>query len=122
MIKQSHDLTLAEHEAHEKHWGNYNAFPPGWREIKAAEFAKSDFFGWTPVLTQYRQMIPNTPELINLMRYKDQAPGVVVSASLSFMPSGLGYAIVNDFWGGTIRYFQFGEQKADWLKGVDSSD
>lgn len=100
----------------------YNEFPPNWHELSAEEFAKSTFFGWHPISFEHRQMIPRTPEMDKLMAYKDGRLGTVVSATLWWMPSGEGFAIVNDFWGGTVRYFGFGERHADWLKGVDSSD
>jgi hypothetical protein len=116
MIREKHDLLPAENEAHQETYGGFNSYPPGWTEINAAGFAKSDYFGWTPVLIEFRQMFPKSPEMSVLM-----GPAAV-SAHLHFMPSGQGYAIVNDYWGGTIRYFQFGTRRQDWLKGVDSSD
>jgi hypothetical protein len=102
--------------------GGYNDFPPNWHEITPEQFAKSDFFGWHADIMEHRQMVPKTAGMKVLMRLKDGQEGCAVTANLYWMPSGLGYSIVNDFWGGQIRLFKFGTQNPDWLKGIDSSD
>lgn len=100
MIRTDIDFTIDEKTAFEKQNGGYNEFPPGWREINKRTFAKSDFFTYSAKLIQYRQML----------RYIDgTSSGVAaVSTHLYWMQDNTGYALVNDYWKGTIKYFAFG--------------
>jgi hypothetical protein len=112
MIKELYDLSQAEQADHRVSHGGFNNFPTNWEEIDAQTFAKSDYFTWTPVLTEFRQMIPTPRTGLEM----------AVSAHLHWMPSGLGYSIVNDYWAGGVRYYRFGQKRANWLEGIDSSD
>ena len=55
-------LPAAERDAHQQQFGGFNDFPPGWREIDAATFACSDFFFYTPVREEHRQMFKRHPD------------------------------------------------------------
>ena len=100
MIRERHDLSREEEAEHLKKFGHYNDFPPNWREISEAVFAKSAHFTYTPWLTEYRQML----------RYLDGRPNAkeMVGAHLHYQGDGTGYAVVNDFWAGKVRFYAFG--------------
>lgn len=106
MVMELYEVPAEQLEQHKRLNGNFNDFPPNWKKITVEAFAKSDYFSWTPVLFEYRQMLEKSE---------------MVEARLNWMPSGLGYAIVNDYWGGTVQFFVFGTRDPNWLKGVDSS-
>lgn len=76
--------------------GGVNDFPPHWREITEAEFARSEFFFHTPVFLEYRQMLPEDPK------------ESVVCATLYHLSPGWGFSIVNEFWENKVRFFAFG--------------
>ena len=75
-------------------FGGFNDVPPNWHEVSEAEFAKSMAFHYEPIATEFRQFIP---------------PGdkTYASVTLYFMHDGTGWAMVNDYWGGKIRFFLF---------------
>jgi hypothetical protein len=92
-IKTIYDMSRDEVEIHYAHHGAFNDYPPGWRELTAAEFARSSFFTYQTTMVEYRQM---------------HGEGTYRSAHLNWMHDNTGFAIVNDFWEGTIKYFMFG--------------
>lgn len=94
--REFYSLSAEERAAHEKMWGTFNDFPPGWREVSEEDFAQSSFFTYAPDMVQHRQMM--TPER--------DAPAM--SAHLYFMWNGIGYAMVNDFWKKSVKFFAFG--------------
>lgn len=96
MIRELHDLSREDQDAWARKTGGFNDFPPNWREISEEVFAKSAHFTWTFVMTEHRQML--TP--------KRDVP--CVSATLLWQQDSTGYALVNDFWGGKVRYYTFG--------------
>ncbi len=98
MIRDKHDLNEEERVAHERMWGGYNDFPPGWRKIKPSEFAQSLFFTFPPTLIEYRQMMNNAGTFAM----------TCTSAHLYFYHENCGYAIVNDFWGKKLQHYAFG--------------
>lgn len=113
MIKTNYDLSAEERAAHEAKWGGFNDFPPGWKEIDAKEFAKSPHFGFNPDLREYRQML----------RSKEfEHAGCCVTTHLYFYFDGRGYALVNDFWEGTVKFFMFGELNPHAYDNFDTSD
>ena len=107
-IKEKSNLTPEERAAHEAKNGNYNAFPPGWRELSQVEFAQSMYFHYGPELVEYRQMLPEA--------------GPVVSAHLNWYFDGTGIALVSDHYAGTVRFYAFGERNPKAWEGIDSSD
>lgn len=113
LIKDRHDLSGAELAEHEEKWGRYNDFPPGWREISEAEFAKSQYFIYHPDLIEHRQML----------RSKEfEYTGACVDVNLYFYFDGTGYAIVNYFWSGKVRFYTFGQKNPAAYANIDSSD
>lgn len=116
MFRELHDVTVADRQAHERLNGRYNDFPPGWREIDAAEFAKSRHFMFCPVLVEFRQMMRPFGET-------DTTKDVPhVSAYLYWQQNGTGYAVVNDYWAGTVKFYTFGSVPAGYVETFDSSD
>ena len=99
-IRTNYDLSADERTAHEAIFGGFNAFPPGWRELTQADFAKSAYFTYSPELVEYRQMYDSGG-----LRVGGQP---AVSAHLNFLHDNTGFAIVNDFWKGTVKFFAFG--------------
>lgn len=115
MWKENYELTPAERLEHERKNGGYNEFPPEWREIDAAEFAKSRHFCFSPVLVEFRQMMRPFGQL-NHPRQPAE------SAHLFWQQNGTGYAIVNDYWAGTIKFYTFGRVPEGYVEHFDSSD
>jgi len=102
VIKSIYSLSPEEREQHQKMFGGYNQFPPGWTEITQEQFAKSDFFTYSPVLAEHRQMHATTG-----------STEPVTTATLWWLPGFEGFALVNDYWKGTVRFFRFG-CKHEW--------
>ena len=99
MIREVSALSTEERGVHANEFGTFNEFPPGWAEITEAEFAKSPHFTYAPILIEYRQML----------RYMDGTKATqYVAAHLQFQHDHTGYAIVNDYWAGKIRFYKFG--------------
>lgn len=101
--KPTSNLSDEERAQHEKDYGKYNDFPRNWREISDADMAKSLFFTYSPQLVEHRQMI--YPWGVDRKDH-DRRQGMT-SAQLFFMHDGSGFGLVNDFWGGTIQWFEF---------------
>lgn len=101
MIRDFHDLSTEERDAHVAKWGQYNDFPPRWRRITEEEFARSAHFTFPPSLREYRQMI-----------VRDQDGSITrpaLSALLEYQHDGqTGFSIVADFWPGKVAFFKFG--------------
>lgn len=116
MWTEKYDLNQEQREAHEKRNGTYNEFPPMWREIDAADFARSRHFMMAPVLVEYRQMMRPFGETDTT---KDTP---AVSAHLFWQSNGFGYAVVNEFWKGTIHFYEFGFPISGLVENFDSSD
>ncbi|MHA2280078.1 MAG: hypothetical protein ACXAC5_04275 [Promethearchaeota archaeon] len=88
-----------EKKKHEKLFGMYNDFPPGWEEITEGEFAQSGFGRASIRYVEYRQM----------MRPKHLLKGFKgnVSAHLFHIDNGVGYAIVQRYWDKDVKFFKF---------------
>ncbi|WP_186039708.1 hypothetical protein [Burkholderia gladioli] len=71
-----------------RHYG-CDMLPSGWVEITWEEFAKSKFFMYTP-------------KAVGWIRT------TIGDAKLFFMHDQNGYALINDYWGGTVKVFRFG--------------
>lgn len=84
---------------HKRLHGGFNDFPPNWRELNEAEFARSEWFLWPTEVEEYRQMI-----YINGERTNKPA----VCARLFWLHTKNGYAIVSDHSAGRVRYYAFG--------------
>jgi hypothetical protein len=97
MINTIHDLPQSTRVERERDYGGFNDFPPNWREMSEAEFAKSDFFTYSTALVEFRQMLD--PER------KNPALGAHLNWQTDLKT---GYAIVNDFWAGKIKFYHFG--------------
>lgn len=76
-------------------WGGYNDFPPGWRKMTDAEFAKSHLLAEKPVSVETRQMV-------------DDKHPKMVEAKLFFLYDNQGYAIGVDYWKGKVQFYHFG--------------
>jgi len=97
MIRETYDLSVEEKIAHTKAYGDYNSFPPNWREVTAEDIATKCLVRiYTPKITEYRQigsLKPGSPP--------------VMACTLWFFHDGTGYAVHYDYWKKTIRYFMF---------------
>jgi hypothetical protein len=87
-----------ELERHEKLFGGFNDFPPGWKEITKEEFAKSGFGGSRLIYIERRQMMRPEKHLIK---------GRCVSCELFHIRNGLGYAVVQLYWDEDVKFFKF---------------
>jgi len=99
--KDIYELSVKEKAEHERKYGAYNDFPPGWREISQEEMAQSNFFTYSPVLVEDRQMYPrdeNGEREFNKGR---------VSARLFHMHDGTGFGLGSDYWGKKIQWYRF---------------
>ncbi|MGS1028798.1 hypothetical protein [Burkholderia glumae] len=76
-------------EPHPKYGYGCDAFPNGWAEIDWKEFAQSKFF-------QY------TPKAMGWIRT------TIGDAKLFFMHDQTGFALISDYWPGTVKVFRFG--------------
>ena len=92
------DATDAEKKAHAEKWGgHHNEPPPGLTEITEAEFAKSNFFVYSPIARDFRQC-----------RIGDEPKAPLTNLYTWFMHDGSGFAMAYDYWGGKVRYFRCG--------------
>lgn len=97
-------------ERHKKVMGNgHNDVPVGWRRLSDKEFARSGFFQENWLGTDFKQ-------------FKVEPEDKAVSGVHLFIANDFtGYAIVNDYWAETIRYFRFGcEHKMRELSQAES--
>lgn len=119
MWKENYELTPAERLEHERKNGGYNEFPPHWCEIDAAVFARSRHFAFSPVLVEYRQMRRpfGKPAQENTNVASD-----MVDAHLFWQQNGTGYAVVNDYWAKTVKFYTFGSVPEGYVEHFDSSD
>ena len=87
-------------DKHKEKFGDFNDFPPNWKEITEEEFARSSFFIYSPIHTEYRQMhLHDKSGVKDVYNY--------TPARLCFMSDGTGYGIQNDFQNGKVRYYKF---------------
>lgn len=95
-----------ERKALEELLGHYNDFPPGWIELTAEQFAKSQLLGNAVVCLEHRQ----------LMRPKELLPPRIsyVNAHLYYTGNGIGYALAT--YDGTVKFFKF--DALDRIKGI----
>lgn len=121
MIKEKHDMSLDEMRAHISLNGDFNDYPPHWKEITATEFAKSRHFMFSPVLVEYRQMLARDGEG-KVQRLESGVPAHAVGADLHWQRNGTGFAIVHDHWAGTVKFFKFGSVHEGYVEHFDSSD
>lgn len=85
---------------HEEKFGGYNDFPPNWEEITEEEFARSNFFVYSPIYEENRQMYPHDKKgSKDIFTY--------TPARLYFMSDGTGYGIRNDFSKQKMHYYKF---------------
>jgi hypothetical protein len=117
-IAQLHDLSLAEQKAHAAKNGGYNDFPPNWEEVDAKTLAQSVYFAFYPVLSEFRQM--HARDGSGVINPPINTPSL--SAHLDWFFDGQGFAVVNDYWAGTVKFFRFGERNPQAHVGFDSSD
>ena len=87
---------------HKETYGGYNDPPPNWKRITEEQFAKSDYFTYGFVRSEYRQFVnPEKDEL-------DSKYQGMISVQLLYMHAGHGYAIHNDWMNDRICYYRFG--------------
>lgn len=105
-IKKLHQKLKCEHS---------NAFPLGWQEITPLQFVRETPFNtYTPVHSEYRQMIPEKGETrqdyLTYDTYQKKWRSVAVCTTLHYFHDDTGVAIVCDYWNTEkpIRYFRFG--------------
>jgi len=80
--------------------GNYNDFPPGWKELTEREFAESQCLLNREILcVEFRQM--NRPFGSNDCQSR------YTSAQLLHQPNGIGFALSSDFFTGKVKFFKF---------------
>ena len=103
----AHDTNREQYFNHVEQWGGFNDFPPGWREIDSAEFAKT-ICHHTPSLVEYRQM---------QNRHEDHLVSAVF-AQLMFFDNNTGVAVESQYgpsapalyseYKYTARFYAFG--------------
>ncbi|AOJ62447.1 hypothetical protein WJ32_08240 [Burkholderia ubonensis] len=76
-------------ELHPTHRCACDVLPNGWTEITWADLAKSQFFRHSPIASGW-------------LRTK------LGDARLLFMHDQIGYALIGDYWAGTVKVFRFG--------------
>ena len=81
---------------HGTKYGTGNELPPNFKRITEADFAKSLFFVYTPIATEYRQC-----------QIADYNENRYCGVKFFFFHDGTGIAMTNDYWGGKIAYFSF---------------
>ncbi|WP_175878854.1 hypothetical protein [Burkholderia sp. BCC0097] len=86
-------------EPHPKFGYGCDMLPNGWAEITREEFAKSRFFSYTPVATGWLRT-------------------TIGDARMFFMHDQISYALIGDYWGGTVKVFRFGCNHAMERKNV----
>lgn len=116
MWTEKYDLPYVEQFAHQEKTGGYNEFPPHWREINGSVFAQSRHFTFAPVLVEFRQMM----RPFGAFDTSKDTPAV--STHLFWQANGTGYAIVNDYWGKTVKFYTFGSIPEGFVEHFDSSD
>jgi hypothetical protein len=81
----------------EEKYGGYNDAPPNWREITMEEFARSEWFTYSPVAYEHRQFI--IPDL--------EGKDIYHSVAMFYMQGGSGFAFTNEYWENKVRIFRF---------------
>ncbi|KAF3997506.1 hypothetical protein [Glaciimonas immobilis] len=76
---------------HPKHRYGCDTLPLGWAEISHEEFAKSNFFHYTPLALAWSRT-------------------TIGDARMFFMPKDGGFAMIGDYLGGKVSVFKFGCQ------------
>lgn len=72
---------------------SYNAVPPNLRLISEDEFSRSDFFTYTPVYMEFRQV---------------RVDNGLLSLRMFYMPAGHGYAVHSHFAYKKVSWYRFG--------------
>lgn len=98
-VRDKYSMTPEEMRAHEATFGNFNDFPPGWKEVSQAEACKTKFFQCNPTLIEYRQMFTRDAEGI--------PRGQSIHATLYHFGDGTGVALAGDYWKGKVSWFTF---------------
>jgi hypothetical protein len=80
-----------ECEPHPKLQCGCDVLPNGWMEIDWKEFAKSRFFHYSPIATGWSRT-------------------KLGDAQMFFMHDQISYALIGDYWSGTVKVFRFGCQ------------
>jgi hypothetical protein len=94
LVKASSD----EIDKHKELFGGFNDFPPKWSEMSEKEFARSGFGKSRVEYIEYRQMM-YPKHLVG--------KGGNIPAYLFFIGDGIGYAVVQDYWDSSVRFFKF---------------
>lgn len=91
----------------------FNSEPIGLKEISEKEFAQSDFFTYSPVALEYRQVMPKNGKVYSLrIFWMNTTPG-----------QANGFAMHSDYWGGKIRYYKVGcDHKYRELSASEAKD
>lgn len=78
-------------ERHPQSGYGCDVLPTGWTEITWEEFAKSRFFAYSPIATGWSRTI-------------------LGDARMFFMHDDISYALIGEYWAGTVKVFRFGCQ------------
>lgn len=82
-----------------KKFGDFNSFPPNWKEITPQEFSKSMFFIYHPKYVDFRQMI-------RCFETGQNMDGPMVQANLFIYHDDTGIALISDHKN-NVRYYHF---------------
>ena len=95
--------------------GGFNTAPKGWTEITEAEFAKSNFFQYTFVEHEFRQLLRD---------FDGNEFGEMIAVRMFYLPNEVGYALSNSDYRtiGRIRYFRFGCEHVYRELGMEESE
>jgi hypothetical protein len=106
MYNLVNETRAAAIQTHEEKYGRPNDFPPGWEEITPEEFARSNFFVFGFLKTEYRQMF----------RHSDGTKEKRFTAAMLFFHDRGSFAISSR--DGLPIYFRFG-CKHEWGSARD---
>lgn len=111
LLKEPTREDLASYD--KKKWGEFNDFPPGFKEITAKQFAQSGFFTWCKTALEFRQPI-GWDKLPSGTLLKPFGGGPAIT--MFFMNHGCNFAMSNDYYGEEVRYFTFADCYHDWVE------
>lgn len=85
-----------------------NSEPVGMKELTEAEFAQSEFFTFTPVAVEHRQIIPKRPKHTKGVQTNNQVYSLLIFWMNTEPGQADGFAMRNDYYEGRMRYYRVG--------------
>ncbi len=103
-IREVLDMTKEQREAHHAKTGQYNEFPPNWREVDEKEYVQKGMRRvYSPRMVEFRQVVMRgLPDDRN-----PEGRDYYHNLNLEWFHDGNGSAYTFDYWAGKMRYFFF---------------